>query len=157
MTFLPRGLVVIEVGHDEAAGCSHDGSHTSPDELRRSPLMECGCRWVEGLLVHGIAAHKAIGSTRSCVVSNSHSLGKRFRGLKYFFEMYRDGSLVWPAFGLCYDVRAHNHGLTRVSLAIFMPGGTTYARSVTVDLGPMKLPKCKTLTNKLERNGRFPR
>src|ERR1700722_12207492 len=81
MTFLPRGLVVIEVGHDEAAGGSHDRSHTSPDELRRSPLMECGCRWVEGLLVHGIAAHKAIGSTRSCVVSNSHSLGKRFRCL----------------------------------------------------------------------------
>jgi hypothetical protein len=29
--------------------------------------------------------------------SDSFSLGKRFRDLKYFFEMYPGGSLVWPA------------------------------------------------------------
>jgi hypothetical protein len=43
--------------------------------------------------VHGNAAPDDIDFVRSSVVSNSISLAKRFRDLKYFFEMHPGGSL----------------------------------------------------------------
>src|SRR6202048_3413116 len=67
-----------------------------PRNCEEGAWTEFGCWRVERFLVHGIAALNDIGSVRSCVVSNSISLGKRFRDLKYIFEI-PDGSLVWPA------------------------------------------------------------
>src|ERR1700739_1148042 len=55
---------------------------TTPDELRRRRLTECGCRRGAELLVHG-SDPNAIGSVRSCVVLDSFSWGKRFRDLKF--------------------------------------------------------------------------
>src|SRR6202048_1858760 len=96
MACLPRGLVAVDVGDDEAAGGGHDKNHSSPENCEEGAWTEFGCWRVERFLVHGIAALNDIGSGRSCVVSNSISLGKRFRNLKYIFEI-PDGSLVWPA------------------------------------------------------------
>jgi hypothetical protein len=59
-------------------------SHASPEESRRRRLTEC--ERVEKLLVHGSRLPTLL-VVRSCVVSNSLSLGKRFRYLKKIFEI----------------------------------------------------------------------
>src|ERR1700733_14173732 len=66
-------------------------SHASPDESRRRRLTEC--ERVEELLVHGSRLPTLL-VVRSFVVSNSISLGKRFRYLKKSLK-YPDGRLVW--------------------------------------------------------------
>src|ERR1700722_6381266 len=88
MTFLPRGLVVIDVGDDEAAGSRRDKSHTSHPARRIAKIALDGMRMSVGQRTSGawITAPNAIGSAPSFVVSKTISLGKRFRDLKNVFR-----------------------------------------------------------------------
>src|ERR1700722_3020890 len=79
-----QSLVAVDVGDDEAAPAAE--SYASPDELRKTALDRMRTPAGQGASCASITAPNAIGSVRSCIVSKTISLGKRFRDLKYIFE-----------------------------------------------------------------------
>jgi hypothetical protein len=95
MTYLPRGLAVVDVGDDEAG--RHDKSHASPDELGRWFLTECGRRRLKGLLVHGSRLPTLFVFRTMLRCFKPDFFGEALQMSEKIFEMYPDGRLVWPA------------------------------------------------------------
>jgi hypothetical protein len=87
------GHVLADQGDDDDARSTLVAALDNlPAAIRMPAGRRTSCAW--------ITVPNAIGFVRSCVVSNSISLGKRFRYLKKIFEMYPDGRLMWPAIPL---------------------------------------------------------